>query len=415
MDDASLVEIPYGIRSQHIYIPGKTRHGKSTEIHALAYQDINNGQGVCVIDPKGDLVTSLLNWIPEKRKDDCIYIEPDHPIPLVMFDKADNREKGKLAGEMKHIVTKGASTDNTPTMNRIINDLIYTIFEANGNGLDPPATFMDIHDFLAYESRRNEMLPFVTSSLQEKWIKNFPNPKDREPTLNRMNDYIHSDYLRTLLGTPKPKLNIETVMNTRQILLVNLGGVDEISMLVGTLLISKIRQAAFRRHRITNQADRLPFYVYVDEFEFFQTRDFTDILSFAGGYGLCLTLANQFTGQLDTLIRQSIFGNVDSYIIFNVGPEDANYYKHIAWQVDGIGRKIPVDVSSIPKYHAVYRISGEEPVFRPTHDPPPQPTNEQLERAEYIRNRTIDIYAPSGSPRGVPSSRVPTTTSNYWE
>src|ERR1039457_3780799 len=68
MSETDRIPIPYEIRNRHIYIPGKTRHGKSTLIHAMAYQDIKNGAGVCVIDPKGDLVDSLLNWIPSKKK-----------------------------------------------------------------------------------------------------------------------------------------------------------------------------------------------------------------------------------------------------------------------------------------------------------------------------------------------------------
>ena len=53
----SQLELPYSVRDRHIFIPGMTGYGKSTLMHCMAYQDIKNGAGVCVIDPKGDLVT----------------------------------------------------------------------------------------------------------------------------------------------------------------------------------------------------------------------------------------------------------------------------------------------------------------------------------------------------------------------
>src|SRR5580704_544181 len=79
--DSSLL-VPYAIRNQHVYVPGKTRNGKSTLFHEMALQDIQNGAGVCVIDPKGDLVNSLIHHIPESRKDDCVYLSIQEPVPI---------------------------------------------------------------------------------------------------------------------------------------------------------------------------------------------------------------------------------------------------------------------------------------------------------------------------------------------
>src|ERR1700689_948447 len=66
--------VPYEIRNRHIYVVGKTQHGKSTLLYSIISQDIEMGAGVCVIDPKPsgekpNLVDNLLEHIPEKRKD----------------------------------------------------------------------------------------------------------------------------------------------------------------------------------------------------------------------------------------------------------------------------------------------------------------------------------------------------------
>ncbi|MBR6907155.1 TraM recognition domain-containing protein [bacterium] len=55
---------------------------------------------------------------------------------------------------------------------------------------------------------------------------------------------------------------------------------------------------------------RRPFYLYIDEFQNFATKSFATILSEARKYKLALIVANQYTSQLDTTIKDAIFGNV---------------------------------------------------------------------------------------------------------
>lgn len=396
------MKFPYSVRNQHLYIPGKTRHGKSTLIHALARQDIERGAGGCLIDPKGDLVGSLIHWIPEPRKDDCIYLSTRSPVPIDFMDYANDDEKQTLVGELKHVITRGTGAEAAPLMDAILTDLLYTLFSANENPKMPAgerATFLDVHRFLSDEDRRAFILSYVTDrDLKRRWNKdNFPSPKECAPTLTRMTPFLRNPSLRKLFDCPEPKLNIPAVMDRRKILLVDLGGISEPTKIFATLLIAKIRQAAFRRAHIP-ESERIPFHLYVDEFEFFQTSDFDQILSFAGGYGLRLTLANQFIGQLDQNIQQSIFGNVGSFIVFCVSPQDAKHFKHIAWTSAGEwGGQIPVDLANLPKYRALYKIAGQQPVVK---DIPKPAGYSGHSHAAYIRKHTLETY-------GVESSRDP--------
>src|ERR1035441_603242 len=98
--------IPYSVRDQHVYIPGKTRHGKTTLMHRMVHQDIKNGAGVTVIDPKGELVPRLIAWIPEHRVDDVITISLDDPIPIEFLDHINDDEMEALVGELKWLITR---------------------------------------------------------------------------------------------------------------------------------------------------------------------------------------------------------------------------------------------------------------------------------------------------------------------
>ncbi|MFA5084510.1 MAG: DUF87 domain-containing protein, partial [Candidatus Paceibacterota bacterium] len=76
-------------RRRHAYIIGMTGTGKSVLMSNLAIQDIRNGKGVCVIDPHGSLIESILPNIPKERIDEVVYFNPsdtERPIGLNMLE-----------------------------------------------------------------------------------------------------------------------------------------------------------------------------------------------------------------------------------------------------------------------------------------------------------------------------------------
>jgi len=399
------LELPYKIRDRHIFIPGMTGYGKSTLMHAMAYQDIKNGAGVCVIDPKGDLVKQLRHWIPKERVEDTVYLDLDTPIPLDFMSYSNDDAQEALVGDLKYILTRGASTEHAPLMNAILEDLIYTFFDANDNPKIPPerkATFIDIYDFLEDEGRRAEILRYVTNPrYQRRWAKDFPNPKDRRPVISRMKPFVNRKSLSTILGTPNPKLNIADLMNNRKILLVDLAGVSESKMLYGSLLVSRIQQAAFGRHSIAKEK-RVPFFLYVDEFENFQTSSFHMIISQARGYKLCLTVGCQWLDQLNAEIRSALF-TVSTYIIFAVSEKDSKQFRALIRPYE------PDDLVNLPPHKALYLINKRNPTIKCTPLPPPH-TSEvgKVSYVEDIERNTITNYgAPSAINRTTRTFEVP--------
>src|SRR5258707_701614 len=67
----------------HMYIIGKTGTRKSTLLATLIRQDIQNGEGLALLDPHGDIVEQLVTSIPEHRRRDLIYFNvPDRACTL---------------------------------------------------------------------------------------------------------------------------------------------------------------------------------------------------------------------------------------------------------------------------------------------------------------------------------------------
>ena len=152
---------------------------------------------------------------------------------------------------------------------------------------------------------------------------------------NKVGQFISNPLIRNIIGQVKSSIDMRKVMDGGKILIANIAkgriGEDN-SRLLGALVITKLQLAAMSRVDIPEEKRR-DFYLYVDEFQNFATDAFINILSEARKYRLCLTLANQYLGQLEemtpagryTKVRDAVFGNVGTIICFRVGAEDAEF------------------------------------------------------------------------------------------
>lgn len=382
--------LPPGIRSRHVYIAGKSQYGKSNLMRMLAVRDMERGDGLAVIDPHGDLAERLLAAVPESRINDAVYLDATAPIPLDFMGWSDERERDTLADDLL-VTFKRFSTTWGERMESIIRYTIYTLLAASGT------SFLDVYAFLAREERRKEILREVRDPvLRDFWRDQFPHlPRDAAtPITSRMSKFLLTPSLRAILGDPHAKLSIPDVMEQRKIFIVSLAKIGEESgHLLGTLLVSKIQQAAMRRQKLPPEG-RMPFHLYVDEFQHFQTSAFDAILSEAGKYRLCLTMANQYIDQLDPQIRSSILGNVSTFFLFRLNERDA---AHFAGEIKP--RK-PDELTTLRPGTALCRTAGGVAVIVET---PLARAPEGAGFAEAIRNRTIAEYGSAPPPPPVQS------------
>ena len=211
MQTQPTIEIPYEVRPMHVYIPGKTRSGKSTLITHQILADIQNGGGVTLMDGKGDLAPEILDYIPTHRRDDVIYLDIQTPVPLD-FMGYQPEEKETLVGELKYILTRTIETQHAPLMNANLTDVLYTLFNYNENPATPPnrrATFLDISRFFTDATRQREIRANVTDrDLLVHWQNNFPKDIEISRITSRMTPFLRSAALRKIFGVPNPRLNV---------------------------------------------------------------------------------------------------------------------------------------------------------------------------------------------------------------
>ncbi len=329
------VAIPDSVRARHLYIVGKSGSGKSTLITNIALQDIERGEGVCVIDPHGDLVSDLLDHIPEHRVKDTIYFNVSdraHPIGLDMLNAKSEPEIEILTDDL--ITTFRRLTETW-------GERMETILRYSFNTLlrTPDASFLDLQKLLTNEGWRSSVVRKLDfPPLVDFWFNQFANmPKDAtQPILSRMTKIVLSPTLNAIFGQSASRLNFNDVIRNRKILLINLGGdsrdrnneqlavSDEMKKLIGSVVVSQLQLAAMRQAGIPEH-DRVPCRFFVDEFQNFVSGAFPKILSEARKYKLCLTVAHQYISQLDEATRNAVFGNVGTMIVMPLGQKDATY------------------------------------------------------------------------------------------
>ncbi len=144
--------------------------------------------------------------------------------------------------------------------------------------------------------------------------------------------FITNTLMRNIIGQTKSAFRFDDVMNSNKILLVKLakGLVGDINAnLLGMIFVNKIQVAAMRRQRMDKEK-RVPYYLYVDEFQNFVTNSFESILSEARKYRLGLIITHQYIDQLikdgkDEKVKNAVFGNVGTMMNFKIGAKDAEY------------------------------------------------------------------------------------------
>ncbi|MDD5437876.1 MAG: type IV secretion system DNA-binding domain-containing protein [Patescibacteria group bacterium] len=332
-----------GDRRRHMYIIGKSGGGKSVLQKSLIKQDIENGKGVCVIDPHGDLAEECLEFVPKERAEDVIFFNPadyERPLGLNMleYDPKQPYQKTFAVEEMLKIFDQLYDLKSTggPMFEQYMRNAMMLIMDDPESG----CTLLDAPKVLSDEQFRNyKISKCKTPTVRDFWTKEAQKAGGEASLANmvpyitsKLTPFIANDFLRPVISQQKSAFNFRQVMDEGKLLFcsLNKGKLGDASAyLVGMIVVGKLLMAALSRTDM-DPSKRKDFYLYIDEFQNFLTDSINAILSEARKYGLNLIIAHQFIGQLtrkggDTQIRDAIFGNVGTLISFRVGPDDAEF------------------------------------------------------------------------------------------
>lgn len=427
-------EVPIGLtaaeRARHLYVVGGTGNGKTTMMQYAIVQDMQNGKGVAVLDPHGDMAKELLRYVPEERLDDVIYFNPDdlqYPISLNLLE-IDSALQGDDLLRAKYLITeytveifrKLFSEDDSggSRIEAVLRNAIYTSFTTK----DP--TLLTIYKLITDKDYRKK----VVEKLDDEVLKNFwENEFDSGGEYQRVKmgfgvttkvgRFLTAVFVSRVVSQPKSTIDFNDIINSGKILICDLSKgtiVKDASSLFGTMILARLQIAAQARGTMREE-DRRPFYVYVDEFQNFATTTFVDMLAEARKYRIHLFMAEQTTSQQDKDIVFNILANAGTVVCFSSGnPMDEQLLlpRFEPWVKPG-------EISNLPSYNFFARIKpigvsdSQAPVSGETVRLP-EPTNPSMEKLVIAASRKnyAKKYVPqkpaqaAGAPKKPKSTRI---------
>jgi hypothetical protein len=331
-------------RKIHFYVVGASGTGKSKFLEFLIRQDIAKGNGFGVIDPHGDLVEDVKGYLAltlpkEVLEEKVVLIDPTDQNYTVAFnplEKLEGISSAEIAAELVEAFKKIWIDAWGARMEDLLRNTLIALIEAE-------LTLDNLPRFLIDDDFRENVLERVTHPIAKKYFQRFnalaPRTREEwmESTLNKVNAFLSDDRIREIFSYQKSSFNLREIMDNKKILLIKLdrGRLKENGDLLGSLLMTKIRMAAFSRSDIPREK-RVPFYLYIDEFQNFATEEFIDTLSEARKYGLVLIMAHQNLSQLPRQLQDSVLTNCGIQCYFRVCRRDAEILAKEAFETTGM-------------------------------------------------------------------------------
>jgi hypothetical protein len=272
--------------------------------------------------------------------------DPDYVIGFNPLEQQEGIEPYTQALELVEVFRKiwDLTDATTPRLIEILRNSVYTLIEAGG-------TMLDIEPLLTNQEFRTEAVRHVKNeAVHSFWHNRFAkwDNKDRvhnvESTLNKVSTFTSDPRIRMLLSVKKSTIDFREIMDTSKVLLINLskGALRTNSYLLGALFVAKIQMAAMSRESLP-PSHRVPWYLYVDEFQNYATDSFAEIMSEARKYGLSITLAHQNLKQLPEELRATILSNAKNFIIFRLDRQDAELMVKYIYQYDPYHLKLRIE------------------------------------------------------------------------
>ncbi len=323
-------------RLRHLYILGATGYGKTKLIESLIRQDIKNRSGSALVEPHGDLTRNLLSFLANKflqtgldelgRR--LILIDPSNRQWAIGFNplEATNGNFPAMLELLEILKRFWGGTYWGPRMDELLRNTLITLCENN-------LTLLEARPLLINESFRRRLIDNVSfGEVKDYWLYRYNPLSDRmqaiyrEPVLNKVSAFVADPSIYRIIGQSRSTVNFREAFDQGKWLFLNLnkGQLKENIRLLGTLFLTKIKQAALSRAD-TPEDQRRPFFVFIDEFQnFIGNDDLEEMLSETRKYRLGLTLAHQNLDQLPRELRSAILGNVGTEIFFRMSHHDAS-------------------------------------------------------------------------------------------
>lgn len=379
---------------RHMHVLGPPGTGKSVLDFWICYQHAEAGNGLILIDPKGEeaqsLTSYLLDRMPASRKDDVIYLNLKDKWWPVAFNIFDQGADPSLAIDnmINLIVDNDVAGARSLTAPKTLYNALHTLVQT------PGLTFVDIGKLLTPNGEKDKLWrDQVIRNVKNPQIQDFwqgyeskgPTGQDRaaEPVFNRIWEFTTRPEIRNIMGQSKSSFQMRDVIKDNKILIINTSGVSkQTARLAVSLIVNAAWDAAMS---ITPEK---PNFMVLDEFQDFVRLPLPagEMLAKARGSKLGMVLSHQHIQQLPMELRGDVLSDTATKIAFQLQSDDARLMAR------AFGKSVDeTDFLHLGAHEALVRVATDEgispPVSIQTKDLP-KPTG----YANYIIQRSRQTY-----------------------
>lgn len=390
----------------HTVLLGPTGVGKSTAMLRLITANIHAGRGVLVIDPKTDLVTSVMERIPPHHRGDVVLIDPQAPSPVGLNPLASRlaRRNPDLAADSLLAIFKAMFADSWGVRTEEVLTASLLTLARVGRSHPKVATLVSIPNLLVNARFRRHIAsqlndPLGVSSFWAKY-EGWSQPQQAQviqPVLNKLQQFVIRPHMRAVLGQTAPRFELEALFSQRKIVLLRLNkGVlgAESARLLGSLVMGQLWPLILAR-ATQPETRRVLTSIYIDEVHDFLAGipgDLTDALAQSRSLGVAFTMAHQYLSQLTPQMRRALDANARNKICFELAPADA---KDMAAHTAELSSQ---DFTNLPRfgiYTSLMNQGRKTGWMSGITLPPPQPCSDEM-----------SLAAKSSAKYGIPASQT---------
>lgn len=351
--------LPDSKRCEHIAILGKTGQGKSFFLRHLSGQDIRGRSGFVFFDLHGDTTPFLLRMVAaeERRRgtdlsDRLIVIEPADPdvsIGLNVLEAQPGQQSYVQLAEFAQILKARWNLDSFGARTEeLLRNGLHVLAD---NGL----TLLELAPLLTSAAFRATCLRRVQNTEVSSYFQTRFDTRSeamqgvyRDAILNKISGFTTDQRFRHILGQQHSTFSLLEAMDRGRWVILNLdkGRLGEQASTLGSLLLTKLKNALFARQR------RQLFTLYCDEIQNLVAYDagLDTLLSEARKFGISVVSANQFLEQYPPQMRAAIMA-VGTHVFFQLSSSDAD---KMASALDG-GKRLAEILKNLPKRHMVVK------------------------------------------------------------
>jgi hypothetical protein len=346
-------------RCEHAAILGKTGQGKSFFLRHLAAQDVRARRGFVFFDLHGDTMPFVLRLVAaEERRtgadlsERLIVIEPadaEFSIGLNVLEAQQDQQNYVQLAEFAQILKSRWHLDSLgPRTEELLRNALHVLADNN-------LTLLELAPLLTSPTFRAACMNRVQDTEVASYFRTRFDTRSeamqgvyRDAILNKISGFTADLRFRHILGQERSTFSLLDAMDRGQWVILNLdkGRLGEQASTLGSLLLTKLKNALFARKR------RQLFTLYCDEIQNLVAYDagLDTLLSEARKFGISVVSANQFLEQYPPQMRAAVMA-VGTHIFFQLSSTDA---ERMSSALDG-GKRLSEVLKNLPKRHMLVK------------------------------------------------------------